>query len=60
MDSLPQASTAFQVRAITPALPPQFVKFAPLSSVKVIAIASVAEQLSVAVALPPATLGSMP
>ena len=57
--SLPHASTAVHVLAMTPALPPQLAKLPALSSVKVIVIAPVSEQLSVAVALPPATLGSV-
>ena len=57
--SFPQASTAVHTLIITPALPPQSDNVPPFLSVKVIVIFSVAVQLSAAIALPPAILGSV-
>ena len=57
--SFPQASTAFHVLVIEPALPPQSAKVLLLLSSKVITISAVAVQLSAAIAEPPAILGSV-
>ena len=57
--SLPQASTAVHILVIVPALPPQSDKVPPFTSTKVIVMSSVGVQLSAAIALPPAILGSV-